>query len=66
MKLKRANRPPPEPKPEESASFAAWGGPLFGPPDEAEAVDGTVVGGILLRRAPDGSLVAIEQPKKPK
>ena len=44
--------------------LAAWGRHLFGPRDELEEIDGTHVGGFTIRVGPNGSLVAVQDPKR--
>jgi hypothetical protein len=50
----------PPPVPAEPPQFA-WGSSPFGPPDD----DGALVAGLRLRRAPDGSLVGVQEPTDP-
>ena len=62
--VKRKDRPPAEPRPgADTGPLAAYGPSPFGP-HEPDEIDGARVGGLLIRQAPDGSLVAIQQPPK--
>jgi hypothetical protein len=61
--IKRRPRPAVEQKPTSNGPLAAWGPPAFADSADDE-VDGTRIGGLLLRRAPDGTLVAIVEPKE--
>lgn len=65
--VKRKTRPePPTPKPEPDVFLGGWGPGLFGPRTPADDADGAIIGGMVLRRGPDGTLCAVTLPKKPK
>jgi hypothetical protein len=59
--VKRKDRPPAEPRQPGGGSHIAWGRHPFAPRTDADEVDGTVVGGYLIRRGPSGALVAVRE-----
>ena len=61
--VKRKERSPAMPEVRDDDPVAAWGPNLFAP--EPDDDDGMIVGGLRLRRGPDGTLAAIVEPQDP-